>query len=72
MKTVVIRDVETGLLRGLEKTDNMCAQLSPSSLLFRSDMLFCLSHTIIVLNMTPAESVFLDCGSVNDVDEILL
>lgn len=27
---------------------------------------------IIVLNMTPAESVFLDCGSVNDVDEILL
>lgn len=71
MKTVVMRDVETGLLTGLEKTD-MCAQLFPSSLLFRSDMLFCLSHTIIVLNMTPAESVFLDCGSVNDVDEILL
>lgn len=50
----------------------MCAQLCPSGLLFWADlfmMLFCLSHTVIVLNMTPAETVFLDCGSEKHVDE---
>lgn len=47
----------------------MCTVL-PSGLSFRSDlfiMLIYLSHTIIVLNVTPAETVFPDCGS--DVDE---
>lgn len=49
----------------------MCAQLAPSGLLFKSNVfvLFSLSHTIIVLNVTPAETVVLDCGSVSDVDE---
>lgn len=67
-----MRDVETGSLTGLEKSDNMCAHLCPSSLLFRSDlfmMLFCLTHTVIVLITTPAETVFLDCGSDKDIDE---